>query len=107
MDGHQICEFLHSDAFGRLYDRRMLPPLSSSQTKMKLPPCVTYFCPVHLAERVSLPFSSGIPYLYVLFLLVANYYDMMMHFLIFYSNWFTHLIAIFKASSVCYAYYEA
>ncbi|KAH7654664.1 WD and tetratricopeptide repeats protein 1 [Dioscorea alata] len=40
-----------SDAFGRLYDRRMLPPLSSSQTNMKLPPCVTYFCPVHLAER--------------------------------------------------------
>ncbi|KAJ6823959.1 DDB1- and CUL4-associated factor 6 [Iris pallida] len=40
-----------SDAFARLYDRRMLPPLSSSRTKMKPPPCVSYFCPMHLSEH--------------------------------------------------------
>ncbi|XP_008782185.2 WD and tetratricopeptide repeats protein 1-like [Phoenix dactylifera] len=40
-----------SDAFARLYDRRMLPPLSSCQLKMKPPPCVNYFCPMHLSER--------------------------------------------------------
>ncbi|XP_072993028.1 protein ALTERED SEED GERMINATION 2 [Typha latifolia] len=40
-----------SDAFARLYDRRMLPPLSSCRTKMKPPPCVNLFCPVHLSER--------------------------------------------------------
>ncbi|KAG0487038.1 hypothetical protein HPP92_009133 [Vanilla planifolia] len=40
-----------SDAFARLYDRRMLPPLSSCQTKAKPPPCVCYFCPMHLSER--------------------------------------------------------
>lgn len=40
-----------SDAFGRLYDRRMLPPLSSSQKRMKPPPCVNYFCPMHLSDR--------------------------------------------------------
>lgn len=39
-----------SDAFARLYDRRMLPPLSSCQIKMKPPPCVNYFCPMHLSE---------------------------------------------------------
>ncbi|XP_022976302.1 WD and tetratricopeptide repeats protein 1-like [Cucurbita maxima] len=41
-----------SDAFARLYDRRMLPPLSSSQKRMSPPPCVNYFCPMHLSERV-------------------------------------------------------
>lgn len=40
-----------SDAFARLYDRRMLPPLSSCRTKAKPPPCVGYFCPLHLSER--------------------------------------------------------
>ncbi|OAY85694.1 WD and tetratricopeptide repeats protein 1 [Ananas comosus] len=40
-----------SDAFARLYDRRMLPPLSSSELKLKAPPCVNYFCPTHLSER--------------------------------------------------------
>ncbi|GMH00218.1 hypothetical protein Nepgr_002057 [Nepenthes gracilis] len=40
-----------SDAFARLYDRRMLPPLSSSQKKMSPPPCVNYFCPMHLSQR--------------------------------------------------------
>ncbi|KAG1334616.1 WD and tetratricopeptide repeats protein 1 [Cocos nucifera] len=40
-----------SDAFARLYDRRMVPPLSSCQMKMKPPPCVNYFCPMHLSER--------------------------------------------------------
>ncbi|XP_062099109.1 protein ALTERED SEED GERMINATION 2 isoform X2 [Humulus lupulus] len=40
-----------SDAFARLYDRRMLPPLSSSQKKMPPPPCVDYFCPMHLSDR--------------------------------------------------------
>ncbi|KAJ4796571.1 hypothetical protein LUZ62_047817 [Rhynchospora pubera] len=39
-----------SDAFARLYDRRMLPPLSSCRSTAKPPPCVEYFCPVHLAE---------------------------------------------------------
>ncbi|XP_020400929.1 DDB1- and CUL4-associated factor 8 isoform X2 [Zea mays] len=39
-----------SDAFARLYDRRMLPPLSSCQTKTKPPPCVKMFCPLHLAN---------------------------------------------------------
>uniref|UniRef100_A0A1D1ZD60 WD and tetratricopeptide repeats protein 1 n=1 Tax=Anthurium amnicola TaxID=1678845 RepID=A0A1D1ZD60_9ARAE len=42
-----------SDAFGRLYDRRMLPPLSSCRAKMKPPPCVNYFCPIHLSDRRS------------------------------------------------------
>ncbi|XP_023524082.1 WD and tetratricopeptide repeats protein 1-like isoform X2 [Cucurbita pepo subsp. pepo] len=41
-----------SDAFARLYDRRMLPPLSSSQKRMSPPPCVNYFCPMHLSDRV-------------------------------------------------------
>ncbi|XP_042427263.1 protein ALTERED SEED GERMINATION 2-like isoform X2 [Zingiber officinale] len=40
-----------SDAFARLYDRRMLSSLSSSQMKMKPPPCVNYFCPLHLSEH--------------------------------------------------------
>ncbi|XP_031497022.1 protein ALTERED SEED GERMINATION 2 isoform X1 [Nymphaea colorata] len=40
-----------SDAFGRLYDRRMLPPLSSSEKRLKPPPCVNYFCPVHLSDH--------------------------------------------------------
>lgn len=40
-----------SDAFGRLYDRRMLPPLSSSQSRLGAPKCVSYFCPMHLSER--------------------------------------------------------
>ncbi|XP_057533698.1 protein ALTERED SEED GERMINATION 2 isoform X2 [Amaranthus tricolor] len=40
-----------SDAFSRLYDRRMLPPLSSCQIKNSPPPCVSYFCPIHLSER--------------------------------------------------------
>ncbi|XP_060199008.1 protein ALTERED SEED GERMINATION 2 isoform X1 [Lycium barbarum] len=45
-----------SDAFARLYDRRMLPPLSSSQKKLPPPPCVSYFCPMHLSDsgRTSL-----------------------------------------------------
>lgn len=40
-----------SDSFARLYDRRMLPPLSSSQKRMSPPPCVNYFCPMHLSDR--------------------------------------------------------
>ncbi|XP_057974585.1 protein ALTERED SEED GERMINATION 2 isoform X2 [Malania oleifera] len=40
-----------SDAFARLYDRRMLPPLTSCQKMMSPPPCVTYFCPMHLSDR--------------------------------------------------------
>ncbi|XP_010453127.1 PREDICTED: WD and tetratricopeptide repeats protein 1 [Camelina sativa] len=40
-----------SDAFARLYDRRMLPPLTSSRKRMPPPPCVNYFCPIHLSER--------------------------------------------------------
>ncbi|TVU48147.1 hypothetical protein EJB05_07773 [Eragrostis curvula] len=40
-----------SDAFARLYDRRMLPPLSSCQIKRKPPPCVKMFCPMHLADN--------------------------------------------------------
>ncbi|CAH9129903.1 unnamed protein product [Cuscuta epithymum] len=40
-----------SDVFARLYDRRMLPPLSSSQTKLKPPSCVNYFCPMHLSDH--------------------------------------------------------
>ncbi|KAK9271061.1 hypothetical protein L1049_026650 [Liquidambar formosana] len=39
-----------SDAFARLYDRRMLPPPTSSQMKMAPPPCVNYFCPMHLSD---------------------------------------------------------
>jgi len=42
-----------SDAFARLYDRRMLPPLSSCRKRMSPPPCVNYFCPMHLSDRVS------------------------------------------------------
>nr|GLL48120.1 WD and tetratricopeptide repeats protein 1-like isoform X1 [Ipomoea trifida] len=40
-----------SDVFARLYDRRMLPPLSSSQKKLAPPSCVNYFCPMHLSDR--------------------------------------------------------
>ncbi|XP_051118089.1 protein ALTERED SEED GERMINATION 2 isoform X2 [Andrographis paniculata] len=45
-----------SDTFARLYDRRMLPPLSSSQKNLPPPPCVNYFCPLHLSDlgRTSL-----------------------------------------------------
>ncbi|EPS64348.1 hypothetical protein M569_10433 [Genlisea aurea] len=39
-----------SDAFARLYDRRMLPTLSSSQQKLPAPPCVNYYCPMHLSD---------------------------------------------------------
>ncbi|KAL3690571.1 hypothetical protein R1sor_016880 [Riccia sorocarpa] len=39
-----------SDAFARLYDRRMLPPLTSVQQPTKPPPCVCYFCPAHLSD---------------------------------------------------------
>ncbi|KAL0289475.1 UNVERIFIED_CONTAM: DDB1- and CUL4-associated factor 6 [Sesamum calycinum] len=39
-----------SDTFARLYDRRMLPPLSSSQKKLPPPPCLNYFCPMHLSD---------------------------------------------------------
>ncbi|PIN00669.1 WD40 repeat protein [Handroanthus impetiginosus] len=39
-----------SDTFARLYDRRMLPPLSSSLKKLPPPPCVNYFCPMHLSN---------------------------------------------------------
>lgn len=40
-----------SDAFARLYDRRMLPPPTSCRKKMAPPPCVNYFCPMHLSDR--------------------------------------------------------
>lgn len=40
-----------NDAFARLYDRRMLPPLTSARNRMLPPPCVNYFCPMHLSER--------------------------------------------------------
>ncbi|XP_028078369.1 WD and tetratricopeptide repeats protein 1 isoform X3 [Camellia sinensis] len=40
-----------SDAFARLYDRRMLPPLSSCRKKLSPPPCVNYFCPMHLSDQ--------------------------------------------------------
>ncbi|XP_059631266.1 protein ALTERED SEED GERMINATION 2 isoform X2 [Cornus florida] len=40
-----------SDSFARLYDRRMLPPLSSCRKKLSPPPCVNYFCPMHLSDR--------------------------------------------------------
>ncbi|XP_039070107.1 WD and tetratricopeptide repeats protein 1-like isoform X1 [Hibiscus syriacus] len=40
-----------SDAFARLYDRRMLPPLTSCRKRMLPPTCVNYFCPMHLSDR--------------------------------------------------------
>ncbi|XVE60569.1 hypothetical protein DITRI_Ditri05aG0139200 [Diplodiscus trichospermus] len=40
-----------NDAFARLYDRRMLPPLTSSRKRMSPPTCVNYFCPMHLSDR--------------------------------------------------------
>ncbi|XP_039065511.1 WD and tetratricopeptide repeats protein 1-like [Hibiscus syriacus] len=39
-----------SDAFARLYDRRMLPPLSSCRKRMPPSTCVNYFCPMHLSD---------------------------------------------------------
>lgn len=41
-----------SDAFARLYDRRMLSPPSSSRMQGKPPPCVSYLCPMHLSENI-------------------------------------------------------
>ncbi|XVE55581.1 hypothetical protein DITRI_Ditri03aG0170500 [Diplodiscus trichospermus] len=40
-----------NDAFARLYDRRMLPPLTSCRKRMSPPACVNYFCPMHLSDR--------------------------------------------------------
>ncbi|KAK4802642.1 hypothetical protein SAY86_000845 [Trapa natans] len=40
-----------NDAFARLYDRRMLPPASASQQRTRPPPCVNYFCPMHLSDN--------------------------------------------------------
>ncbi|XVF39609.1 hypothetical protein PTKIN_Ptkin01aG0047400 [Pterospermum kingtungense] len=40
-----------NDAFARLYDRRMLPPLTSCRKRMSPPTCVNYFCPMHLSKR--------------------------------------------------------
>lgn len=40
-----------SDAFARVYDRRMLSLLSSSRRKVSPPPCVNYFCPMHLSDH--------------------------------------------------------
>ncbi|KAH9546562.1 hypothetical protein CY35_12G103000 [Sphagnum magellanicum] len=40
-----------SDAFARLYDRRMLPPQTASRQQSKAPPCVCYFCPAHLSDN--------------------------------------------------------
>ncbi|KAI9399501.1 hypothetical protein POPTR_002G103132v4 [Populus trichocarpa] len=42
-----------SDAFARLYDRRMLPPLTSHRKRMNPPPCANYFCPMHLSEHLG------------------------------------------------------
>ncbi|PNY10958.1 WD and tetratricopeptide repeats protein 1-like, partial [Trifolium pratense] len=52
-----------SDAFARLYDRRMLPPLSSCGKRMPPPPCVNYFCPMHLSDRIGdwVCYYVGIP----------------------------------------------
>ncbi|KAK6940224.1 WD40 repeat, partial [Dillenia turbinata] len=55
-----------SDAFARLYDRRMLPPLTSCRKKMSPPPCVAYLCPMHLSERVS-PGRSSVHLTHVAF----------------------------------------
>ncbi|XP_024526260.1 WD and tetratricopeptide repeats protein 1 isoform X2 [Selaginella moellendorffii] len=43
-----------SDSFARLYDRRMLPPLTPSGQQSKPPACVCYYCPMHLSDRASL-----------------------------------------------------
>ncbi|KAG0567303.1 hypothetical protein KC19_7G125100 [Ceratodon purpureus] len=40
-----------SDAFARLYDRRMLPPPTSTRQLSRPPPCVSYFCPAHLSDH--------------------------------------------------------
>ncbi|KAK1263617.1 hypothetical protein QJS04_geneDACA011951 [Acorus gramineus] len=56
-----------SDSFARLYDRRMLPPLSSCQTKMKPPKCVNYFCPMHLSERLGSARRSSLHLTHVAF----------------------------------------
>ncbi|KAL4283531.1 hypothetical protein GQ457_16G017000 [Hibiscus cannabinus] len=40
-----------NDAFARLYDRRMLPPLTSCRKRMSPPTCVNYLCPMHLSDR--------------------------------------------------------
>ncbi|KAL9396347.1 hypothetical protein Peur_010600 [Populus x canadensis] len=42
-----------SYAFARLYDRRMLPPLTSHMKRMNPPPCANYFCPMHLSEHLG------------------------------------------------------
>nr|GMD54767.1 WD and tetratricopeptide repeats protein 1 isoform X1 [Ipomoea batatas] len=42
-----------SDVFARVYDRRMLPPLSSSQKKLAPPSRVNYFCLMHMSNRLE------------------------------------------------------
>ncbi|KAG6784323.1 hypothetical protein POTOM_010014 [Populus tomentosa] len=56
-----------SDAFARLYDRRMLPPLTSHRKRMNLPPCANYFFPMHLSEHVTELGSSSLHLTHVTF----------------------------------------
>ncbi|KAJ6954648.1 hypothetical protein NC652_006174 [Populus alba x Populus x berolinensis] len=55
------------DAFARLYDRRMLPPLTSHRKRMNLPPCANYFFPMHLSEHVTILGSSSLHLTHVRF----------------------------------------
>lgn len=56
-----------SDAFARLYDRRMLPPPSSSRQLGRPPSCVSYFCPAHLSEHVYFYYPQSYKNSYIAF----------------------------------------
>lgn len=74
-----------SDAFARLYDRRMLPPLSSCRKKLSPPSCVNYFCPIHLSDRVSLQFLYSLMTQIISFLFCAWFMSIVAW------KWFTHM----------------
>nr|GMD99564.1 WD and tetratricopeptide repeats protein 1 isoform X1 [Ipomoea batatas] len=88
-----------SDAFARLYDRRMLPPLSSSQKKFPPPPCVNYFCPMHLSDHNR----SSLHLTHVAF--SPNGEEVLLS----YSGEHVYLMDVIPArgSSICYSYEDA
>lgn len=44
----------------------MLPPLTSCRKRISPPPCVNYFCPMHLSDRVSFRSSCWLLLLFIM-----------------------------------------